>query len=46
MLHSFEGGFEGEVPDSALVVGTDGVLYGTTGGGGTTNDGTVFALNP
>jgi uncharacterized repeat protein (TIGR03803 family) len=36
---------DGCVPRAGLVLGTDGVLYGTTYYGGTNNFGTVFKLN-
>jgi len=47
ILHSFAGGLDdGEAPTS-VVLGKDGVLYGTTvGGGSMTNAGTVFSLSP
>jgi len=46
-LHSFGGGSDGASPYSeSLAVGCGGVLYGTTQAGGTSNDGTVFALTP
>ncbi len=36
---------DGVFPDSGVVIGTDGNLYGTTSGGGTSySDGTVFQL--
>jgi uncharacterized repeat protein (TIGR03803 family) len=45
VLHSF-----GALPDGQLPVGAvttaNGVLYGATEGGGTTQNGTVFALTP
>jgi uncharacterized repeat protein (TIGR03803 family) len=44
-LHSFlTNGIDGQVP-TALLRGTDGMLYGTTPIGGTNNVGTVFRLN-
>lgn len=43
LLHSFAGK-DGSVPLSGLVFDALGNLYGTTGGGGPANDGTVFAL--
>jgi uncharacterized repeat protein (TIGR03803 family) len=46
LLHSFTGrDGDGASPYSAVVEGRDGVLYGATVSGGTTNQGTVFALN-
>lgn len=36
---------DGEGPDAGLIV-AKGVLYGTTGGGGPSSNGTVFALDP
>jgi uncharacterized repeat protein (TIGR03803 family) len=43
-LHSFANGSDGAFPDSALVQGTDGNLYGTTAGDGVNDHGTVFKL--
>jgi uncharacterized repeat protein (TIGR03803 family) len=54
-LHSFAGGGDGEGPASRLIVGPNGLLYGTTsaGGGGPCSDsngnqgcGTVYTLQP
>jgi uncharacterized repeat protein (TIGR03803 family) len=50
-LHSFcslPGCTDGQYPNSALVLGTDGTFYGTTGQGGTgsTPYGTVFKITP
>jgi len=43
-LHSFGGTNDGNAPYAGLVQGSDGNFYGTTGGGGTNNAGTVFRL--
>ncbi len=48
VLHSFiftNSPTDGADPGGALVQGRDGVLYGTTGSGGTYDAGTVFKLN-
>jgi uncharacterized repeat protein (TIGR03803 family) len=45
VLHTFAGP-EGAEPAGAMVVGSDGVLYGTTASGGDMTFGTVFALHP
>ena len=37
---------DGSGPLARVVFGPDGLLYGTTGGGGTTGSGTVFSLRP
>ncbi|MBU6399913.1 MAG: putative Ig domain-containing protein, partial [Verrucomicrobia bacterium] len=45
-LHSFTGtGGDGRVPLGGLLQGSDGALYGTTAGGGSYSDGTIFKLN-
>ena len=45
VLHTFTGGTtDGATPYSGLVL-NDGVLYGTTSGGGADNDGTIFSIN-
>jgi uncharacterized repeat protein (TIGR03803 family) len=45
VLHSFSGGDDGGNPMAGVVIGDDGVLYGTTtDGGGGAKFGTVFAL--
>jgi len=43
VLYSFTGGNDGAGP-AGVAIGTSGVLYGTTSGGGTPNAGTVFSL--
>jgi uncharacterized repeat protein (TIGR03803 family) len=45
-LHNFTGGSDGGGPWAGVVIGTGGVLYGTTRVGGTFNNGTVFSLAP
>jgi uncharacterized repeat protein (TIGR03803 family) len=46
LLHSFDGATTGGYPHSPLILGTDGALYGTARDGGSSDDGTVFKLNP
>ena len=41
-LYNFTGGSDGAFPHTSVVIGSGGVLYGTTAG---TNGGTVFALS-
>jgi uncharacterized repeat protein (TIGR03803 family) len=43
-LHAFTGSVDGKNPQAGLVLGTDGNFYGTTAGGGTKGDGTVFKI--
>lgn len=46
LLRSFSGGVsDGAATDTSLIEGSDGRLYGTTDGGGTSALGTLFALN-
>jgi uncharacterized repeat protein (TIGR03803 family) len=37
---------DGELPAGELVQGTDGRFYGTTNGGGSAGDGTVYSITP
>lgn len=47
VLYSFKGGSDdGAGPGSALLLDAAGNLYGTTEGGGPSNNGTVFRLSP
>jgi uncharacterized repeat protein (TIGR03803 family) len=47
VLHAFAGGAtDGSGPYAALVQGVDGSFYGTTVGGGTSSQGTVFKITP
>ena len=43
-LHDFDLSLDGGEPFSALVQGTNGVLYGTTNLGGTFNVGTIYSI--
>lgn len=45
VLHSFQGGSDGEGPESGLVK-VGGKLYGTTRYGGPENSGVAYAVNP
>jgi uncharacterized repeat protein (TIGR03803 family) len=46
-MYDFGGApFDGNGPNSTLILGKDGTLFGTTSGGGTFNLGTVYALKP
>lgn len=45
VLHSFNGN-DGANPDGALVVGSDGDLYGTTSQAGANQAGTIFRMSP
>jgi uncharacterized repeat protein (TIGR03803 family) len=45
VLHSFGGGADGSSPGNGSLIAVNGVLYGTTAGGGVNNDGTVFAMS-
>ena len=46
MLYSFQGRPDGVAPLAGLIADKQGALYGTTTGGGTVNNGTVFKLTP
>jgi uncharacterized protein (TIGR03437 family) len=43
-LYSFTGGADGASPQTALIQATDGNLYGTTPGGGSNGNGTIFGI--
>src|SRR5215469_14955731 len=46
VIHSFQGGSDGAIPQAGLAIGTGGVLYGTTSAGGSSNNGTAYQLTP
>lgn len=46
ILHLFAGGSDGADPFDSLVMDSNGVLYGTTEGGGSYGFGTVFSITP
>jgi len=46
VLYSFIGNDGGLAPDGNLIQASDGNFYGTTGAGGTSNNGTVFEVTP
>lgn len=46
VLHAFTGGSDGIQPESALISGKFGLLYGTTEAGGASGAGTVFGVVP
>jgi uncharacterized repeat protein (TIGR03803 family) len=46
VLYSFVGGTDGASPQSSLIFGKAGDLYGTTNNGGTYGMGTVFEVTP
>jgi uncharacterized repeat protein (TIGR03803 family) len=45
VVYSFKGGTDGANPESGLV-SVNGELYGTTTAGGTSNNGTIFKVDP
>jgi uncharacterized repeat protein (TIGR03803 family) len=46
ILYSFQGGTDGELPSSGLILDHAGNLYGTTESGGADKSGTAFELSP
>jgi uncharacterized repeat protein (TIGR03803 family) len=44
LLHAFSSGADGGGPQGSLVQATNGLLYGTTNGGGANQKGTVFEM--
>jgi uncharacterized repeat protein (TIGR03803 family) len=44
LVHYFTGGSDGDVPQSELIQGTNGLLYGTTSSGTSLYGGTVFKM--
>jgi uncharacterized repeat protein (TIGR03803 family) len=44
VLKSFAGGADGANPEAGLIEGSDGLLYGTTSGGGSNDYGVVFRI--
>jgi len=46
VLWSFGGTGDGSGPVGGVIIGSSGVLYGTTPGGGANGQGTVFSLTP
>ena len=46
IIYTFTGGADGGTPYAGLLLGTKGVLYGTTFNGGSLGGGTVFELTP
>jgi len=45
VLYEFTGGIGGSAP-TGVAIGSGGILYGTTSGGGSSNNGTAFSLAP
>lgn len=45
VLYRFSGGSDGHYPNASLTE-MNGTLYGTTSGGGSAGDGTVFSIGP
>jgi len=45
-LYSFQGNNDGALPTARVIIGPNGILYGTTSSGGGWNGGTVFSLRP
>jgi len=45
VLYSFTGGNDGGAPDGGVLVKPKGTIYGTTGSGGSSGNGTIFQLS-
>ncbi len=45
-IYTFSGGADGRYPETRLVFGPDGALYGTASGGGAAGAGVIFKLVP
>ncbi|MEM1219565.1 MAG: choice-of-anchor tandem repeat GloVer-containing protein, partial [Bacteroidota bacterium] len=46
-IHEFTGGtLDGEDPETPLLLAQDGLIYGTTNGGGIDDDGVLFSIDP
>src|SRR5262249_32168873 len=45
-LHDFSGGMDGATPYSSLLLGANGILYGTTSAGGAYGQGVIFQIDP
>lgn len=46
VLYSFAGGFDGQSPNSSLLLSANGDFYGTTVTGGASNNGTIYRIRP
>lgn len=46
VVHSFDGGSDGEEPSANLLLGSDGLFYGMARYGGSSNDGIVWSMAP
>jgi uncharacterized repeat protein (TIGR03803 family) len=44
LIHAFKGGSDGEYPYAGVILDKKHNIYGTTSGGGTNSDGTVFEI--
>ena len=45
VLHAFQGGSDGAIAQAGLLLDAVGNLYGTTGNGGTSENGTIFKIS-